>query len=428
MRRAVIVAATLALGCGESTGAPATDAGDDGSPVLDASLPLDAGADGAGSEAGTDAALDGGADAGSLCPAGTTLVADRRTCAASPPAAPLPLKNAALAATRGDVTTLGGLPEGNAPCLPALVCAPADSPTMLFSDSPESPSTDGVLYADTVPAGRYRIYVYHANGGNAPRKFSIVALNQGAAAVTVTIQNRGFATPSQSYVQIGKAAIRSWLAPAQLPAVNVPPGTRVVLDPQLDALSAGRDELVHAIEDMTTNGTLKISVVTVSPNTDAAAATAGLPLLPKDIHDRGTFPKADVVLVPAAPIDPAAVRHLRLGSDETEPDLRGVDATTGAAARLVGNYGVRYAFALPAGPRVAIGVAPRGSDWGGVARVSAGEDAAAGLVDLPSSTPSLGTTTDWILLGRFAMGSAASLEVVTAGGSNLPIDLFFVPL
>jgi hypothetical protein len=425
MRRALVVLAALAVGCGTPSGdapAGAADAADD-------RRASDAGVvDGATGDARADAGFDATNDAGTLCPAGSALVADRRACAGAPLVVPAALAAAAGSASRGSVVSLGGLAEGGAPCMPAVVCAPADAPKMLFSDSPESPSADGVLYADTVPAGRYRIYVYHANGGNSPRKFSVVALNQGASAVTVTVQRRGSATPSKSYVQIGKAVIRAWLAPAQLPAVTVPPGARVVLDPQLDALTAARDELVHAIEDVTTSGALKISVVTVSPSTDAAAATAGLSLLPKDNHDRGTFANADLLLVPTAPVDAAGVRHLRLGANETEPDLTGVDATTGAAARLVGNYGVRYALALSGGARVAVGVAPRGSDWGGVARVSAGEDGAAGLVDLPASASSLGTTTDWISMGRFAAGATPIFELVTAGGSNLPIDVLFVPL
>lgn len=411
-------------------GSPIPDASDDGAaPDGDPGPPRDGGFDVTVGDAGP----------GAACPAGSTLRHVRTDCAdgAAPLAPPAALASDLAAAAPGDVVSLAGMNESQAPCLPVVVCTPADAPTLLFSDSPEMPSQDGVLYADTVPAGRHRLYVYHANGGAALRKFPVVVLNQNAQAATVTIERRGLAAPSTAYVSVGKTVLLDWLTPRAPVAVTVPAGQRVLLDPALDALHASQDELVHAVYDVVTDRAVKISFVSVLANADAAATTAGLSLLARDVdHQRGTFANADVV-VALAPVAGGAqrsgVQRLRLGLDEVDETLEGVDAPTGVKQRLLGNYGMLYRFALALPTPASAAVAPRGGSWGGVARVTDGSGGAATLVSLPTATATLGATTDAVAVGPIpgaATDGGASggkrLELMTAGGSNLPIDLFLV--
>jgi len=380
-------------------------------------------------EAGADTGGDAGdGSAGFTCPAGSTPRSVRTSCAdgGAPLAPPAQLTTDLAAAAPGDVVSLSGMVESDAPCLPVVVCTPADAPTLLFSDSPEMPSQDGVLYADTVPAGRYRLYVYHANGGAALRKFPIVVLNQSVTPAKVTIARRGLAAPSTAYVSVGKTVALDWLVDRAPVDVTVPGGQRVLLDPALDALHASQDELVHAIYDVVVDRTVKISFVSVLANADAAATTAGLSLLARDVdHQRGTFANADVLvaLAPGAGAQKSGVQRLRLGLDEVDETLEGVDAPTGVKQRLLGNYGLFYRFALdlPAPARSAI--SPRGGAWGGIAQAIA-TDGGAMSIALPTATAVLGTTTDAIVLGSTA--GAKELRLITAGGSNLPIDLFFV--
>ena len=308
-----------------------------------------------------DAGRDAASDAGSACPAGSTLQRTRTTCPGAPLTAPAALLSALGSAAPGDVVSLADLPESAAPCLPVVVCTPADAPTLLFSDSPESPGQDGVLYADTVNAGRYRLYVYHANGSAAARKFPVVVLNPGAQTAKVTIVRRGLAAPSTAYVSVGKEVLVDWLADRPAISLLVPPQQRLLLDEALDQLHAGPNELVHAIYDVVVDRTVKISFVSVLANADAAAATAGLPLLARDVnHQRGTFPSADVLVALARDVPGGAlkkgVQRLRLGQGEVDETLVGVDSTTGAKQTLLGNYGMRYRFALglPASARAAL--------------------------------------------------------------------------
>lgn len=418
--RAFAISALCA--CGGTTAPPGSRV--DGS--VDASTPTDAGIDRAITADGAPGDPDAGDAGPALCPTGSSFRFDRRVCPGTPAAVPPALSAAASAASPGAVITLGGLAEGTAPCLPAIVCTSDQAATLLLSDSPESPSADGVLYADTVPRGAYRIYVYHANGGSTARKFSAVALNQGATPVTVTFERRGIAPPSTTYVAQGKAVLDAWLRSTQPTTVTVPAGQRVVVDAALDALVVGPNELAHAIDDVFVDAPLKISVVTVGTGVDAAAATATLPLLARDGHDRGTFPGADVLVVPTVGADPAGVRRLRFGGNVTDVDLTGIDATTGQAAKVTGNYGVRYDVVFPsAGPRFFAAASARGGAWGGAAIIGPGEHGPQVAVRLPAASDSLGTTTEAILLGRFAPTTALPwLRFASAGGGSLPVDVF----
>jgi hypothetical protein len=358
-------------------------------------------------DAPADAAID--AAAGSACPTGSTLVVDRSSCgsAVAPPSMLL-----ATSAQPGDVVSMDGLDEGSLPCMPAVVCSPAGAATMLFSDDPESPASDGVLYADTFGPGHARIYVYHVNADTAARKFPIVVLDQGGSDAHVTITREGLGTPSTDYVDVGKSVAAAWLASSMSTVVTVPAGTRVLLDPALDAQHATTNELVHAIVDVEVDAPVKLSVVSVLATEDAASLTASLPLLPNDgLHDRGTFAGADMIVDGSAGGEGPSARHVRLGGDVTEPDLTGTDATTGAPATLHGNYGVAYAFAVTARSSTVFAASARGGAWAGALESGA-------VASLPSTSGGLATTTDAVWLG-----STASFTIVTGGGSSLPVDV-----
>ncbi|HUJ62339.1 MAG TPA: hypothetical protein VLX92_27720 [Kofleriaceae bacterium] len=362
-----------------------------------------------------DAGLDAGdAAAGRACPTGSTLVVDRTSCpgaVVAPPAALL-----SISAQPGDVVSMSGLDEGDLPCVPALVCAPAGAATLLFSDDPESPSSDGVLYADTFGPGRARLYVYHVNGGSAPRKFPVVVLNQNASDAHVTIARAARGGPSSDYVDVGKAVAAAWMASTGQTVVTVPAGTRVVLDAELDGEHAATGELVHAIFDIDADAPVKLSIVSVLAGEDAAAITASLPLLPADgLHDRGTFPGADVWLAGAAGGEGASARHLRLGAGVTEPVLAGTDATTGAPAMLHGNYGVAYRLLVAAQAQLGVAASPRGGSWAG----------ALGPTPLPSGTGGLASTSDAIWLATVPAG-AGELALMSGGGSSLPVDVLVI--
>jgi hypothetical protein len=300
---------------------------------------------------------------------------------------------------------------------------------MLFSDDPESPAADGVLYADVIGPGAFRAYVYHTNGGSGLRKFPVVLLNQGTVDVNVVLGPKGVAGPGTDYVAVGKSAITAWLGDTTTQALVVPAGKRVLLDADLDAVHAAAGELAHGILDFTLDGPVKLSVVSVVASEDAATLTASLGLLPDDqLHQRGTFPGATRLLQGTIPLDGASVRHLTLGDGVVDLDLVGHDAVDGTSVSLGGNYGLVYQATLTVGVHTGFVIAPQGGAWGGGAGVPQGEDGPAGIVALPSATSSLGSQSEAIEVGRFAAQTSVTLTLISAGGSNLPVDLASVPL
>lgn len=378
-----------------------------------------------------DAGHDTGADApSSPCPTGSSLVVDGTACPGAAVATPASWESAMQGAARGDIVTLDTATLDSAPCLPVHVCQPDGAPTLLFSDSPETPSSDGVLYADTIGPGTYRLYVYQANGGTASRKFPVVVLNQGASDAHVVIARRGLGgPPSTDYVGVGKAAVLDWLASTGAGTLTVPASTRVLLDPALDALHANAQQLVHAIYDVTLDAPVKVSFVSVASAEDAATLAASLSLLPADTnHARGTFPGAERWFVAAAAVDSTTLRTLRLGDAPLDPPLAGKDATSGAAATLGGNYGVLYRLEMQLGAATGLAAFARGGDWGGGGVVPAGTDGTTSPVALPSATSAVSAGNQAVLLGRFTAATALDAELLSAGGSSLPIDLAVAPL
>ncbi|MFO0551111.1 MAG: hypothetical protein U0271_22160 [Polyangiaceae bacterium] len=381
-------------------------------------------AGGAGGEAtggaGGSAPLDPPPD----CPPGTTQLALDTTCTGQGPSPSASLASKLTSATRGDVVTVGNEIDGAA-CLPMRTCTVDNAPTLIFSDEPERTAVDGVLYAAQVTTGRYRIYLYHVNDAAPPRRFTLVALNQDASPGSVRVEKLAYATPSASYLDVGAAVAQSFLGP-QTPkqSITVAAGERVVVDPELDALVAQNDELIHAILEVQVIGVMKLSVVSVPGAADAAQVTAGLSLLPNTgVHVRGTFQKPDRVFL-ARHSD--ALTRLRFGANDAgDPDLAGtsfVDAN--AAVTNKGNYGSIYDVRLEVSTLpLALALNPRGGAWQGTIVGTAGLDAGGGLVALPA----VSTDNDVVSLGHYATGFAIGTRVLSAGGSSLPFHFVVAP-
>jgi hypothetical protein len=325
-------------------------------------------------------------------------------------------------AVRGDVVL--DLPElGSSVCMPVRTCEPDAAPTLIFSDEPEYVATDGVLYADELETGRYRVYLYHVNDGNSLRRFSVVALNQTAVPATVTVEKLAYALPSPNFLGVGRSVALDYLTAGGKPAVTVPAMTRVVVDDEIDGLVADPGELVHSIFQILVVGEVKLSVVSVGQNADAAAVTAGLPLLPNtNTHTRGTFPKADRILLSR---HPGGLRRLRLGGDEAiDPHLVGTNYVDGGAVTLPGNFGVLYDVRVSdPTTQLFVGVNPRAGAWAGAVAGSAGLDANGGEFLAPDTTASVADNTSVVSLGRYTSGIDVGARFLTAGGSNLPIHL-----
>ncbi len=234
------------------------------------------------------------------------------------------------------------------------------------------------------------------------------------------MHRRGLAGPSTDYIGVGKSATLAWLSGPSVSTVTVPPGARVLVDPALDAIHAGKNELVHGIFDFDVDRPVKLSVVSLPASADATMVTAGLNVLPNSgAHTRGTFPNAGVHLVVTSAND---MRWVDVGGGDVEPNLDGtsfVDAN--APAVLEGGFGVAYDVAwMPPTPQ-SIVVAARGGAWAAAASIAKGDDGDSTPLGLPSASTNLDAGDQAVFVGRFGAGASEDLTFMTAGGSSLPI-------
>lgn len=361
------------------------------------------------------------------CPPGALELAVDLACDGVGPAPTAALLDEVNGASRGEV--ISGLSElSQATCMPVRTCVPDSGPTLIFSDEPEYVDSDGVLYADEVETGRYRVYVYHVNDGSQRRRFTAVALNQTAVPVTFTVEKLALAAPSTDFLSVGRNVAREFLDAPGKPMVTVPPMTRVVVDGELDDLVADSGEIVHSIFQINVIGALKLSIVSVPEAANAATLTASLGLLPNSgTHTRGTFPLADRILMTRFP---GGLKRLRLGGDEPiDPHLSGTSYVDAMPVTLAGNFGLLYEVrvAEPA-EELFLAVNPRAGVWAGAASGSAGLDGNGGYYLLPSQATSVALNSEAVSLGRYTSGIGVASKLLTAGGSNLPIHLVVGPL
>lgn len=360
------------------------------------------------------------------CPPGTTELAYDAQCASAGPSPSSALDAAIAGSARGDVVDAAGELDAAA-CMPVRACSLDDAPTLIFSDEPEYVASDGVLYAEQISAGRYRVYIYHVNDGASRRRFSAVALNETDNPVSLTVHRLAFTTPSTDYLAVGQAVARGYLTGPSKPARVVPPHTRVVVDDEVDGIVADPNELAHALFDVFATGPLKLSIVSVGENADAAEVTAGLSLLPNtQLHVRGTFPHPDRMLLTR---HTGGLQRLRLGGDlPYDPDLVGTSFVDGGTVSLAGNFGSQYDIRVlsPQAPLTLL-LNPRAGAWTGAMDGSAGLDMGGGALSLPATSSSLADADKAIGLGRYTSNIDVGLRLLTGGSSSLPIHVVAVP-
>ena len=75
--------------------------------------------------------------------------------------------------------------------------------TLLFSDSPESVTEDGILYQDVVK-GEARILYYHLNSSDSDKKVAVVLQSADGQPAIVRVTRGGACYPSPDYLHVGK--------------------------------------------------------------------------------------------------------------------------------------------------------------------------------------------------------------------------------
>lgn len=363
---------------------------------------------------------------------GASALALLATAFAPAAEAPAALKTSLSSGAQGAIVSLAGL---NAAYLaePANLTRTWDGPKLMFSDSPESPSTSGNLYVDSFAANTpVRVFFYHANGASTNKKFNVVVRNMGTSTATVQRTKMALAGPTTNYVYGGKIAAQRYMQSTGGTSLSVAPNACVLVDSAMNAITASPTQLVHGIYDLTSNQPIKIYCLVTDPSTDATAVAPTLAVLSRDAHVRGTFPYADKVIDAPLFTDDGAFQ-IAMGDGTVDAAAVGVEAISGSAITLGGNYGVLYRFHFTTyaddSRNMGFLLNPRAGTLSSAVNCAAGITAG-GVALVPSGTTNISANTDGAIVSKYTP-TPAGIDVWTqwmpTGGSSVPAKLLIIP-
>ncbi|MGY2896577.1 hypothetical protein [Deinococcus sp. UYEF24] len=303
-----------------------------------------------------------------------------------------------------------------------------DATPLLVSNSPETPTSSGLLYRDRVQ-GAARVMAYHVNGLEQPARLLIVAerIDDGLPGQGVTLLRRGSAVTSGPDPVIGQQTLLRYFASTAGDGTPRPvqAGKPLTL---YDSGLLNPGQVVSVLIDLNADPAVTISTYILKAG---EAPGPGVPILaPDNFHQRGTFTGAnrDWNVSLSQPFDQTPVPLRLMFSDAFDPPLTGTDALTGRPQLLQGNFGVLYSVSLRGAAGFLMAASARGGPYRGSLFIQDG--AAQGRV---RRTP--------LLIGRDRAlldaalpeaiwqirSDAAHFEFVPANGSNLPLALVFYP-
>lgn len=366
-----------------------------------------------------------------LCP----VLGRAQTCTT-----PNPLATDIGSASQASIISLSGV--NPLTCPEVTMSATWSGGALIFSDSPESPSGPGKLYEDgtlaaTSGTSYNRIFLYHVNGDSANRmKFTVLLTNLGTRTGTLTVQKQGTAGPTTSYLYGGKVAFQRWLSSAAAAPVSVAAGAAVRLDTTFDSTSAAYNYLMHGIWDYTFDQPHQVTLCSLNAVDNPLSVCPGLPVLPRDQHQRGTFPNADKIYDTANGIvidTKDGIQQWPIAANTAgDGNAVGTDQTDGSTQTLSGNYGILYRIHLNTrssdGKNLGFLFNPRAGAWGGAVNARAGITPG-GVFLIPASTGALSDNTKGAVEGKYNPGSALSvwLQFMPTGGASFPLRLIAVP-
>ncbi len=324
--------------------------------------------------------------------------------------------------------------------------------TLLFSDSPEYVKQDGVLYRDTV-AGDARVFYYHLNNTDVPKKLAVVLRNKYDGVNIVKVTRGGSGAPSKDYLFVGKTVQLDYFAASMDETLVLTRDGRRLLQDSMAEVVLKPDELVAGMYDFQALHPVEVSVLMVGEDADPLQAAYELPILPKDeMRLRGTFTGMNRQLTVTKCYDPAkdGVMYFRVADDERDKFRDGIDATDGSKASNEGNYGVVYRIHIPikGNQPVQYFLSPLGGVYAGAIRAVT-ETAEQKLLPVPAKAPFFGAAILGIskeLLSRLAPGDdilvkrteLSDLGIYPSdqsvwfyysppGASNLPVNIIVKP-
>ena len=313
---------------------------------------------------------------------------------------------------------------------------PINKGTLLFSDSPEYPTENGILYGDKVN-GDCRMYFYHVNQSNIPRKIVVIAYNPEDTDETVIVKKCQYARPSTEYYEVGKELSRLYYESNNIfDKVVVPAHGYALLGSRLDKVKVLPEQLFSGIVDMELPTAMYVSSMILPFNEDPLEFVRKQIYLPSDsVKLRGTFwgmNRYMSTLIPYLSLD--GIGSIRIAGDVLDYFLVGRDAMDNRVSKNVGNYGVDYTIRLrtKGEGNFHLYFNPMGGEYAGVIELmymDAEQKEVKKIVELPSDRLSMGKDDPYQMqyLDSVPAGTDVIMHMMPPGAANLPIRIIVVP-
>lgn len=348
------------------------------------------------------------------------------------------------AAPQGQLISLAGVSPLSCPEIP--MSGKWVDGLLIFSDSPETTATRGQLYKDsTLPATSgtdyNTVWFLHVNGkASGNLKVAVLLKNTSGSSGTMTIQRKGFAGPSTDWLTVGKLARQRNLAATPMTGVTIAAGATVRMDSLMEVNIAPGNS-VNGIYTYSMTQEHEITICALDQNDTTLSVCPTLSVLPRDVHNRGTFHHAgkNFDTAPAGDMGPAAVidtangiQQFSLGGQASYDEVvTGTDMTTGSSESLAGNIGVLYRMHFATlssdGKKLGFVINPRGGWWGGANKSLLGD-----LSQNAFLCPTSGGTADntkACVVNRYTPGGGLSVWIQGGidGSANAPVRYIAIP-
>ena len=312
--------------------------------------------------------------------------------------------------------------------------------SLIYSDNPETALECGILYQDTLPAGDQRLYIYHVNGTSQSAKITAVLENAGAGKANVGYTRKALPSPSGNYIQIGRQGVKQFYENSIFPSdLILETGEKALLDPELDNLAVTKNQLVGGIYEYHSDQDMKVTIAMLPRETDTLSVIDTLEFAENDGYQRqGTFSDYSRLNAEDYVYNTShGIKAFRVAAPSghwyTDPPMEGVDAETGEASILLGNYGVTYRIATDAAfddhRSLALLVNPRGGYYGGYFRTSVNRGVFQGRMvpEVQATIPDHNRAGVIDVIPPASENQRIVIEFIPAGASPLPFDIWLVP-
>lgn len=303
----------------------------------------------------------------------------------------------------------------------------SDSTTLIRSNSPETVYSDGVLYRETA-IGDTRFMIHHANATGKNVKMYVIASNKNATETARLTQiNLGFAGPNQYPTGVGKTSVQRYYESMQTGSkykdIWIAPGESKIIMTELSATAMKQGEVISLLADLYSDHTLQYDVIMLDSSKDPFKSLPYLSVLPRDVHNRGTFPEA-TRHIEVGELIGSTPKRLLLGDNSSDPFLVGADTPSNNEYILnAGNFGVVYTIKMHrVAPNTLITFNPRGGFYTGHILVNGN------IVPISTSSGVNAPNETSVLFRTGEREQTVEFLFTAAPGSNLSVNLLFQPL